>query len=382
MTAQQPAAVQEESVKAVPRRVVGGNVQGVEVVVLGFDFRPLDAAETQRLSGHRDQVWDVTFTSDGKRAVSVSGSPAPMVPVQDASVRLWDLESGDRVREHGLPNDAIFQVAVSPDGTTALLATNEPFLRVWDLTSWLEVGQLEGHDGPVTGVEFVPGGERAVSVSVDGTLILWDVPRRMAVHRFGGHGEGLWSVAVGPDGRTAVSDSADCSMVLWDLETGAEIRSFQREDAPGTPGSSGQAILPNGRTALSCENDGLLIEWDLETGEEIRRLGTHACLRTRVVVSPDGRLAVTSGMDGTLMFWDLESGELIRRSTGLGMICDLAIAPDGQTIAFGLSDGTIAQWRLTDPSLAELKAWVSANRYLPELTCAERETYRIEPLCD
>jgi WD40 repeat protein len=133
---------------------------------------------------------------------------------------------------------------------------------------------------------------------------------------------------------------------------------------------------------LSCEFDGLLIEQGLDTGEEIGRLGTHASLGTRLVFSPDGRLAVTSGMDGSLMFWDLESGELVRRSTGHRMIGDVAIAPDGQAISFGRLDTTVVQWRLSNPSLEELKGWVATNRYLPELTCAERERYGIEPLCE
>jgi WD40 repeat protein len=171
-------------------------------------------------------------------------------------------------------------------------------------------------------------------------------------------------------------------MVLWDLETGEEIRSFVREGQAGEAGSSGHAFLPDGRTAIACEQDGLLIEWDLESGQEIRRLGPHASLRTRAVVSPDGRLAVTSGMDGALMLWDLESGELVRRSEGHGVMFDLALAPDGQTVLFGSSDTTITQWRIDNPSLDKLKAWVAANRYLPELTCAERETYQIKPLCD
>jgi hypothetical protein len=64
------------------------------------------------------------------------------------------------------------------------------------------------------------------------------------------------------------------------------------------------------------------------------------------------------------------------------VIFDLALAPDGQSILFGSSDTTITQWRIDNPSLGELKQWVAANRYLPELTCAERETYQIEPLCD
>jgi WD40 repeat protein len=109
---------------------------------------------------------------------------------------------------------------------------------------------------------------------------------------------------------------------------------------------------------------GELILWDIETGQEIRRLGSHASLRTR----PDGRLGLTSGIDGTLMLWDLESGELIRHSDGHSVVFDLALASDGQTVLFGSSDTTITQWRIDNPSLDELKAWVAANRYLPEVS--------------
>jgi WD40 repeat protein/DNA-binding SARP family transcriptional activator len=342
----------------------------------------VDAAEVQRLSGHGDMVWDVAFTPDGKQALSSSGAAAPGAPVQDASIRLWDLGTGTQLQAFDLPVDVIFQVAISPDGQTALVATTEPFLRVWDLASWQEVGRLEGHAYQVTGVEFAPDGQRALSISVGGTLILWDVPNGQALRRFGGHGDGLWGLAMGPDGRRGLSDSADSSMVLWDLESGEEIQNFLSPDPEAEPGSSGLAFLPGGQSAFACETDGSLIEWNLETGQEIRRLGTHPSLRTRVVVTPDGRLAVTSGMDGTLMLWDLERGELIRRSAGHGVIFDLALAPDGQSILFGSSDTTITQWRIDNPSLGELKQWVAANRYLPELTCAERETYQIEPLCD
>ncbi len=342
----------------------------------------VDAAEVRRLAGHDDMVWDVALTPDGKQALSCSGAASPSVPVQDASIRLWNLETGEQTEVFELPVNVVFQVAISSDGRTALVATNEPFIRVWDLSAWQEVGRLEGHAGPVTGVEFTPDGERALSVSVTGTLILWDVPRRQIIHRFGGHGEDLWAVTISPDGRTAVSDSGDSSMVLWDLETGQEIRSFVREDRPAKMGSTGHAFLPDGRTVLSCEGDSSLIEWDLETGKEVQRLGQHAGLRTRVIVSRDGRLALSSSMNGSLMLWDLESGELIRRSEVHGTIFDITLAADGQSVFFGSSDTTIVQWRFQAPSFDELTAWVAANRCLPELTCAEREMYQIEPLCE
>jgi len=331
----------------------------------------VDAAEVGRLAGHEDALWDVTFTPDGQQALSSSGAVSPNVAVKDASIRLWDLEAGAQTQFAALPVDAVMQVAVSPDGNTALVGTNEPFIRIWDLPHeravrpWQETGRLEGHAGPVTGLEFTPDGTRALSVSVDGTLILWDVSARRIIHRLDGHGEGLWSLAISPDGRTALSDSGDSSMILWDLARGAQMRSFVRSDAPADSGSSGMAFLPHGSTAISCEQDGLLIEWNLETGREVRRLGEHASLRTRIAITPDGRLALTSGMDGGLMLWDLATGELVRRSEGHGIVFDLALSPDGRAALVGSSDGTIVRWRLSNPSLEELRAWIMANRWLP-----------------
>jgi WD40 repeat protein/DNA-binding SARP family transcriptional activator len=326
----------------------------------------VDAQEMQRLQGHQDAVWDVAFSPDGRQALSSSGAASPSVLVQDASLRLWDLASGEQLQVAALPVDVIMQVAISPDGRTALAATTDGLIHVWDLAAWQEVGRLEGHRGPVTGIEFTPDGQRALSVSVDGALILWDVPGRQIIHRFSGHGQGLWSLAISPDGLTALSDSGDSSMILWDLETGEEMRSFVRSAAAVDSGSSGIAFLPDGRSAISCEQDGQLIEWNLATGEELRRLGQHASLRTRIVVSPDGRLAMTSGMDGSLMLWDLEAGELVRRTSGHGVLMDLAVSPDSASILAGSSDTTIFQWSLDNPSLVELRDWVGSNRYMSE----------------
>ncbi len=343
-----------------------------------------DGAEAGKFEGHGDMVWDVAIVPHRNQMLSGSGAAGPGAPLRDGSIRLWDLETGTQIRaaEIGMQYGTIFQIAVSPDGSTALIATVEPFVRVWDLDSWQEIGRLEGHAAEVTGIEFAPDGQRALSCSVDGTLILWDVPRREVIRRMTGPEEGFWGVTVGPDGRTALSDSRDSSLILWDLETGQRIREFVREDQPGATGGTGSAYLPGGQTVLSSDDDGTLLEWDLETGKELRRLGQHPGLRVRVVVSPDGRLALSSAMDGSLMLWDLESGELIRSTEGHGIIFDLAVSPDGQTALFGSSDTTITQWRLQNPSLEALKAWVSANRYLPGLTCAEREAYQIKPLCN
>jgi WD40 repeat protein len=348
----------------------------------------VDAAEVQRLRGHRQMVYDVAFTPDGKKAMSCSGAadPASLAETPISSVRLWDLETGAQIQASEIPFGTLFQVAIGPDGRTALVSGPEPFVRVWDLEAWREVGRLEGHDGWIPGIEFTPDGRRALSCSVDGTLILWDVPSGQAIRRFAARDRWLWAMAMSADGRTALSDSGETfgntSMTLWDLETGEEIVTFVRDDLTDGAGISGAAYMPGGRTVISCELDGYLIEWDLETGEEVRRIGRHSSLRTRVVVSPDGRLALTSGMDGTLMLWDLDRGQSIRRWSGHGVIFDMALSPDGRTALVGSSDAHIVQWRLDNPSVDELAEWIEANRYVRDLTCDERERYQVTPLCE
>jgi WD40 repeat protein/DNA-binding SARP family transcriptional activator len=338
-----------------------------------------DAAQVQQLAGHGDMVYDVAFTPDGKQALSSSGSSAPSVPVKDASIRLWDLETGEQIRNQAIAANVIFQVAISPNGRTALLASDQPDVIVWDLTSWRELGRMKGHHAAITSIEFALEGQRALSLGVDGTLILWDVPNRQAIRMINNLGQGLWSLSISPDGRTALTDSGNSSMILWDLEAGKKMRSFMRDDPPEEPGSSGMAFLPDGSKAISCEHDGYLIEWDLETGNEIRRLGMHPSLRTRVAVSSDGSLALSSGMDGSLMLWDLKTGELVRRSGGHGIIFDLALSPDSRTALFGTSDTMIYHWRLGNPSLSELQNWIKTNRYVRDLSCEEMSLLQIEP---
>jgi len=83
-------------------------------------------------------------------------------------------------------------------------------------------------------------------------------------------------------------------------------------------------------------------------------------------------------MDGSLKLWDLKTGELVRQSGGHGIIFDISIAPDGESAFFGSSDRTLTQWRLSNPSLDELRDWIQANRFVRDLTCAEQATFQIE----
>ncbi len=56
-------------------------------------------------------------------------------------------------------------------------------------------------------------------------------------------------------------------------------------------------------------------------------------------------------------------------------------SPDGHEVLVGFQGGRVERWRI-DRTLEELLNWTKANRYIPELTCEQRELYLVEPLCE
>ena len=67
----------------------------------------------------------------------------------------------------------VYDVALSPDGTTALTASHDRTIRVWDVATGATRATLHGHSDAVFAVAFVPGERSAVSASKDGTIRVW-----------------------------------------------------------------------------------------------------------------------------------------------------------------------------------------------------------------
>ena len=98
---------------------------------------------------------------------------------------------------------------------------------------------------------------------------------------------------------------------------------------------------------------------------------------------PDGRRALLCDQGGAAILWDLESGSPLGRFTApqAGPTQACALSPDGQVGAISAGNEIIL-WQIMTPTLDELLDWIEENRYVRDLTCQEREIYRIEPLCE
>jgi WD40 repeat protein len=123
---------------------------------------------------------------------------------------------------------------------------------------------------------------------------------------------------------------------------------------------------------------------DLEKNLVNREIGqAHGGMRTRLAITPDGKRLFSSAFNDILYLWDLESGGELYRFYNFEMNMEIDVSPDGM---LGLSSGannTAILWNLDLPiELDEVRAWIAKNRYVRELTCEERATYSIAPLCE
>jgi WD40 repeat protein len=147
-------------------------------------------------------------------------------------------------------------------------------------------------------------------------------------------------------------------------------------------GTFGVVFGPDERTAVSASGNGILLLWDLETGAILRRFVGHEDWVFSLDISPDGRHVISGDARGIVILWDFATGQELRRfQAHQALVFRVVFSPDGQTAFSSATDHSVIQWPVSDQSLSELVAWIHENRYVRELTCEERELYRVEPLC-
>ncbi len=166
-------------------------------------------AESYTVKGHGGVVTGVGLTPDKSAAVSVGG--------QDLIV--WNLKTGEALKEHEHPT-LVSSLAVSPDGTLAATGCWDDFVRIFQIPSGELVKELEGHAEDVMCVAFHPSGKELVSGSRDQTAIVWDVATGKVKYRLRKHVNTVSVARYTPDGQRLVTGGMDKAIHVWNAATG------------------------------------------------------------------------------------------------------------------------------------------------------------------
>lgn len=317
-------------------RVVEG--RGIPDVVPIYDVASGDLVLS--LEGHVDST-DIGFTPDGSRIVTSGG----------ATVKIWDLESGESIGTYFGHRGPVQDLQISVDGST-VASSGEVDVRVWNLDTFETTAVIVGHTGRVDGIDLGPDGDLLLTASdTDGTTRLWDLAP-YELMGLPGPDEGLLAaVAYSPDGELLGASRGGHMVTVWDAMTGRELQTF--EDLGFT---LQMAFNPSGTVLATAGVVGVRLH-DLTRGESTGNLVDEQS--NGVAFSPRDMLA-TSSHDG-IRLWSPPfsgDGELVTGSSDSGVAFD----PSGDLLAASLQEGVSGYFvEIWNVSSGELLATLSGH---------------------
>lgn len=349
-----------------------------------WDLR--EASEYRRLVGHESPIGGLAITPEGKYALTGSGSICFCgIPGKDNSVRFWDVSSGEQIYKLEGHQDYVTMTHMTPDGKLGISSSLDGTVRVWDLVNGEQIRVIENaHTGGVFSAIISPDGKLALTGSVtestypdsDGVKV-WDLETGEMLHHYFYDGNAV-KIILASDGNNVYA--GDFGMVKLDLLSGDIIPVPSEIETCCV----GYAISSDGKTCYSASNtDTVLRSWNLETGKIIQEYGAHGGNRTRVELSADDQVLLSSGVFGSLYLWDISTGNLLRTWNTGAVHLDIDMTADGKLAISPGPNNSVLVHQLDLPiKVDDVKDWIYENRVVRELTCEERATYSIEPLCD
>jgi WD40 repeat protein len=311
------------------------------------------------LTGHTERVFAVAYSPRGD-LVATGGF--------DKTIRLWNPADGSPVRTLAETEGYVASLAFSPDGTALAVECADPFtacvLKVADGTRKFKLGMENEH---VHSVAWCPDGSKlAVGSSAPLTRLFDAVTGEQLLTIATGQSSGVAAVSFSADGRTIASGSGDGTVALHNVETGTREEKLECHDTH----LLSTVFSHRGRRLATSAQDQRIKLWDAATGKESPRVAPGA---TIIAASPDGRWLALGNHGGVIELWDIAGNRIhatfegFRRAVG-----SLAFSPDGRRLAAGgnFDDPVIRIWEIADPGRASIlerhAAFVSGLDFSPD----------------
>ena len=317
---------------------------------------PLPEGAIARLGAKR-------FRHDGlSLSLTYSGDGKYLVGCNFSGVVVWEAATGKEA--YRLPYHPASRIATSRDGTT--LAVSEPYfihkenrITLWDLRTGKQgrtyimpesiAKQIKGASiGPLF---FLPDGKRLLLL-FKGPLIV-----DLSSGRFTRLDDlGMQNTVVSADGKLVAAYVADeiKGVQLWNVATGKRLRAIANlADNDDRMFGRALALSPDCKT-LAVGADKRVYLFDSSTGNLLAKMDAGSGGGPlELAFTPDGsKLLCNHQVEWRLRIWDVAKRKLLRTIDDYGnptfykRPSEMALAPDGKTVAFGTDWNVVRIWNV------------------------------------
>lgn len=221
-------------------------------------------SEALRLLGHVGVVYDCAFLrrrgqSEGCE-MSANPSEYLLSAGEDATMRLWDLSSGQtRVifKGHSYP---IWSMDIDRLGINIVTGSMDQTAKLWDLEHTFPLRIYAGHEKDVDVVKFHPNCNYLATGSLDKSIRMWSHADAQMVRVFSGHKGSVMALAFSPDGNYLAAGGEDREVRIWDLASAGLLKELKghSEAIHALTWSPDSSILTSGGL------DGTIRHWDVK----------------------------------------------------------------------------------------------------------------------
>ncbi|EGC37333.1 hypothetical protein DICPUDRAFT_46602 [Dictyostelium purpureum] len=303
------------------------------------DQMPLDVLFTLK-DKHRDEVWFITFSNDGKKLASCS---------RDNNIIIWDMspiyldEPSEPKVLHTLSGHTkeVSHLAWSPNDKYLLSTSNDSTTKLWNPADGTLLKTFAKHTDYVTCCSWHPDNKRFVTGGNDRNIYLWSIENLNLDQ---------------PNGNSS-SSSSNLSNNNYNNHLHIPNQSAQPIKSWQCARVNDLAIHKDGRQLIVICHEKKIRIYDLENEKKAETSLNEADSITSMQLSKDCKYALVNTSCQEIHLWDLEKQNIVQKyrgqKQGRFVIRSCFGGVDEAFILSGSEDSTIYIWHRQTGTLLE-----------------------------
>jgi WD40 repeat protein/class 3 adenylate cyclase len=307
------------------------------------------------------------FSPDGRRLATVTFDSRLRDP-DDISVAVWDLDTGELLREWKL--EAFAEVHFHPDGEQILVpdcsCARDGMVRLFAVGTGEETELIQG---AFLATVLSPDGKWLATAGTGRRANLYNVEDGSLVHSLVGHKDIVTGVAFSPDGSRLATTSFDGTLRIWDVETAEPLITLA-----GQGGVTNDPSFSSDGTRLASGSSNLTSRvWDVSRTRPAEVEGRDLGFARIIAVDRHDDLVAFLGRDcafgyclGRAFVLDLSSGATMELPDRAGV--GVKFSPDGQSL--------LSQVKHPDPDYSDALGPIQMQRLWSDTV-----VYELDGIC-